>query len=78
MKPETEEAIQIAKEVLSARGAAVVELILPESFDELVSARDIISSYERARATAHEWYNHRDLLSPQLQKRCRERVRLGL
>ena len=68
VKPETEEAIQIAKEVLSARGAAVVELILPESFDELVSARDIISSYERARATAHEWYNHRDLLSPQLQK----------
>ena len=68
VKPETEEAIAIAREVLAAKGAIVTELVLPDSFDELVAARDVISSYERARATAHEWFNHRDLLSPQLQK----------
>jgi Asp-tRNA(Asn)/Glu-tRNA(Gln) amidotransferase A subunit family amidase len=68
VKPETVEAMVIARDTLAASGAQVSELVLPESFDELVAARDIISSYERARATAHEWFNHRDLLSLQLQR----------
>jgi len=68
VKPETVEAIEIARETLAVKGAQVSELVLPDSFDELVAARDIISSYERARATAHEWFNHRDFLSPQLQR----------
>ncbi len=68
VKPETVEAIEIARETLSTKGAEISELVLPDSFDELVPARDIISSYERARATAHEWFNHRDLLSAPLQR----------
>lgn len=68
VKPETVKAMEIARETLAARGAEIIDLVLPDSFDELVPARDIISSYERARATAHEWFNHRDLLSPQLQR----------
>ena len=68
VRPETIEAIEIAKETLSASGAQVSDLVLPESFDELVPARDIISSYERARATAYEWFNHRELLSEPLQR----------
>ncbi|MBK20677.1 MAG: amidase [Rhodospirillaceae bacterium] len=68
VKPETEEAIAIARDTLNKAGAEIIELTLPKSFEELVSARDIISSYERARATSHEWFNHRDQLSPQLQR----------
>ena len=68
VRPETIEAMEIARETLSISGAEVKDLILPDSFDGLVAARDIISSYERARATAHEWFNHRELLSKPLQR----------
>ena len=68
VKPETEEAIKIAQETLEDKGAEITELALPRKFEELVPARDIISSYERARATSYEWFNHRELLSPQLSK----------
>ena len=60
--------MEIARETLSISGAEVKDLILPDSFDGLVAARDIISSYERARATAYEWFNHRELLSEPLQR----------
>jgi len=68
VKPETKVAIRNAREVLAEKGAQIRELDLPDCFEELVPARDIISSYERARATSYEWFNHRELLSPQLQK----------
>jgi Asp-tRNA(Asn)/Glu-tRNA(Gln) amidotransferase A subunit family amidase len=67
-KPETVAAMEDARERLSAAGAQIIDLDLPPAFAELTPARDIISSYERARATLWEFTHHRDLLSPQLQK----------
>jgi Asp-tRNA(Asn)/Glu-tRNA(Gln) amidotransferase A subunit family amidase len=67
-KPETVAAMEDARARLSAAGAQISDLDLPPAFAELTPARDIISSYERARATLWEFTHHRDLLSPQLQK----------
>ncbi len=66
-KPETVAAMEAARACLSAAGARIVDLDLPPAFAGLTPARDIISSYERARATLWEYTHHRDLLSPQLR-----------
>ena len=68
VNPETSQAILDARERLEVQGVEVIDLDLPSSFQTLIEARDIISSYERALATAHEWFNHRDKLSNPLQK----------
>lgn len=66
--PETEEAIADTIETVEAKGAIVEPFDLPDGFSDLTHARDVISSYERARATAWEWHYHRDQLSEPLQR----------
>lgn len=66
--PETEEALADCAERLAAAGATIVPFDLPDDFAGLTAARDLISNYERARATAWEWHHHRDRLSEPLQR----------
>ena len=68
VRPETEAALDDAAARLSAAGAEVSRFDLPEDFSALSDARNLISNYERARATAFEWFNHRELLSEPLQR----------
>ena len=62
-KAETIEAIDLAASRLTAAGARVIEVDLPAVFADLTAARALINGYERARAMAHEWHRHRDMLS---------------
>ena len=66
--PETKEAMTDCIATAKAKGATITDFILPDDFADLTHARDVISSYERARATAWEWHNHRDQLSEPLQR----------
>ncbi len=66
-KPETARAMAAVRQRMVRAGADVIDIDLPREFSELTPARDIISSYERARATLWEYENHRDMLSPQLR-----------
>ena len=66
--PETETALANAVEAAKAAGAAVIDFNLPAEFTELTHARDVISSYERARATSWEWHTRREQLSEPLQR----------
>lgn len=51
---------------LRAEGAVVKELAVPDGFAELSQARIVINGYERARALAWEWAQHRNRMSPLL------------
>jgi Asp-tRNA(Asn)/Glu-tRNA(Gln) amidotransferase A subunit family amidase len=64
-KPETRQAVESAASSLSHH-AEICDIALPEGFQALVEARSIIDDYERARALAHEWRHHRELLSPHM------------
>src|SRR5262249_1205343 len=44
-------------------GCKISETSLPASFDALAEARTVINPFERARAMAHEWAAHRELIS---------------
>lgn len=66
--PETEQALAETIETIEAKGAVVEPFDLPDDFSDLTHARDVISSYERARATAWEWHYHRDQLSDPMQR----------
>jgi len=66
--PETKEAMVDCVATAKAKGATITEFTLPDDFADLTHARDVISSYERARATTWEWHNHRDKLSEPLQR----------
>ncbi len=68
VRAETAAALEDAEARLSAAGAEVSRFDLPEQFTALTDARNLISNYERARATAFEWFNHRELLSEPLQR----------
>jgi len=63
---ESKHAIEDSAKRLEAAGCAIVETKLPASFDALAEARTIINPFERARAMAHEWNTHRELISPGL------------
>ena len=52
---------------LSEAGASVTDFDLPEGFDGLEEAFDVVSAFEFARALAYEWHNHRDLLSQRVK-----------
>jgi Asp-tRNA(Asn)/Glu-tRNA(Gln) amidotransferase A subunit family amidase len=60
-RPESQQAVESAAEKLGSC-VEVRDLALPEGFENLVAARGQIDDYERARALAHEWCMHRDLL----------------
>ena len=67
-KPETARAMAAVRQRMIRAGSEVIDIDLPKAFSELTPARDIISSYERARATLWEYNTHREKLSPQLQR----------
>lgn len=52
---------------LSEAGANVIDFELPEGFDDLEVAFDVVSAFEFSRALAYEWHNHRDLLSQRVK-----------
>lgn len=53
---------------LRALGAVVEEVKLPAEFDDILQAREIISSHVIAGSFRWEWQNHRDRLSPSFQQ----------
>ena len=61
-------ALENAAAALAARGARVREVALPEDFDRLYDAQNVIMTFEAARALMPEYRNHRDLLTPSMQK----------
>jgi len=65
-KPESVEAVEEACDRLGQAGAEIREFPLPEDFAALSDARNLVSNYERARATSWEFFTHPELLSPQL------------
>jgi Asp-tRNA(Asn)/Glu-tRNA(Gln) amidotransferase A subunit family amidase len=70
--PETVTAVEDSAAKLAKAGARAREVELAEDFTGLTRARELINDYERARAMAHEWRAHRDLISERLA-RCIER-----
>ncbi len=68
---ETVFAIEDSALRLQACGADVREVSLPERFAHLHATQTLISQYERSRAMAYEWNNHRDLLSKPMQNAIR-------
>ena len=69
-QPETVAAIEDAADRLSRAGAEIRTITLPDEFSGLRdAARETINNYERAAALAHEWTQHRDLISERLRKR---------
>ena len=77
-QPETVEAVEDAAARLAIAGAAVREITLPASFDDLTvveskyNGRDIFNRYERSRLMAYEWNNHRDKISDGLSNIIRQ------
>ena len=68
-QPETVAAVEGAASKLSAAGAQVHEVRLPDAFAGLrAAARETINCYERSKSLASEWQSHRELLSPQMQR----------
>jgi amidase len=66
--PETRECVAKVIAQVEAAGVQVEEFDLPSHFADLTKARGIINDVERARSLPWEWANHRDKLSPGLQK----------
>jgi amidase len=64
----TVNAVQDAARRLEAAHADVGEMTLPAEVADLTPARERINNYERARALAFEWENHRSQLSEPLQQ----------
>jgi amidase len=65
-KEETLKAISSTVSRLEKLGCVVPEIVVPEGFDGLSSARKTINDYERARALSWEWQAHRSQISAQL------------
>jgi Asp-tRNA(Asn)/Glu-tRNA(Gln) amidotransferase A subunit family amidase len=59
---------------LSEAGADVSDFDLPDGFDGLEEAFDVVSAFEFSRALAYEWHNYRDKLSDRVKE---ERLELG-
>ena len=70
----TQEHIEGAAQRLSEAGADVSDFDLPEGFDALEDAFDVVSAFEFARALAFEWHNFREQLSERVVE---SRLNLG-
>ncbi len=64
--PETVSAIDDAAAVFAAAGAEVEELTVPSLFDDALEAHYTLARYEMVKAFAHEWTEHRELVSETL------------
>ncbi len=66
-QPETKAAVEDAATGLAQAGAAVGDVVLPETFARLEEVRILINCYERSRHMSGEWRDHRDSLSDRFQ-----------
>ena len=64
--PETVEAIDQAAAVFAAAGAAVEGVAVSALFNDALDAHYDLARYEMAKSFAHEWREHRDLVSETL------------
>jgi Asp-tRNA(Asn)/Glu-tRNA(Gln) amidotransferase A subunit family amidase len=65
-QPETIAAFEDAARSLSVAGASVRDIALPAEFAGLVDAQIAIMVREVAQSLSHEWFMHRDRLSPEM------------
>ena len=65
-QPETIAAFEDAARRLTLAGAGVRNVALPAQFAGLVDAQIAIMVCEVAKSLSHEWFMHRDLLSPEM------------
>src|ERR1051326_6545392 len=70
--PESQHAVQDSARRLTATGAQLRDISLPERFSALQEARTVINPVERAKALAHEWNTNRALISPGLTRQIEE------
>jgi amidase len=61
-------ALERAASALAKLGARVREVTLPGSLDRLYDDQMLIMNFEAARALSPEYFGHRELLSPHMQK----------
>jgi amidase len=72
--PAARNAVEAAAKRLTAAGATVKDVALPDSFAAITPTQWKVLAYEAARAQAFEWHQHRDKLSAAMH----EIIRLGL
>ena len=70
--PATHTALETAASSLATAGAHVRDFALPDAFDHLYEAQELIMNFEAARALAYERFNHADLLSTHLRNKLQE------
>lgn len=73
---ETKKAVEDAAQRLSAAGAVLHEVTVPDSFAALSEARSVVNPVERSRALAHEWSTARHLISPGLSRQIEEGLKM--
>jgi amidase len=72
-QPETQNAVEDAASRLSAAGASVRDIMLPDEFSRLFHAsRETINNYERSKSMAADWASHADRISKVLGGRICE------
>jgi Asp-tRNA(Asn)/Glu-tRNA(Gln) amidotransferase A subunit family amidase len=62
--PDMQTALERAARVAEAAGARVIELVLPEIFENAIRCHGIVQDHEAFRALAYEYDRHRDRLGP--------------
>jgi Asp-tRNA(Asn)/Glu-tRNA(Gln) amidotransferase A subunit family amidase len=67
-QPETRAALEDAVAALRTAGMSVETFDLPADWSRLARDREVINDYERSRALAPEWAQHRERISPQLSR----------
>jgi Asp-tRNA(Asn)/Glu-tRNA(Gln) amidotransferase A subunit family amidase len=67
-------AVEDAADRLADAGCIVTDLDLPAQYSDLVSTRQVINDFERARGMAYEWQCHREQISEGLAKSIRNGV----
>lgn len=75
---ETKAALEDAARRLEGCGCEIREVSLPDAFESLATAREVVNDYERARGMAHEWANHRSEVSEGLAKSIRNGLTIPL
>lgn len=68
--PEMKAALENAAKSLSAAGATVKDLTLPEGFQALTEAQQHVAIWEIGRSLAYEFFEHGEKLRPPLRDRC--------
>jgi Asp-tRNA(Asn)/Glu-tRNA(Gln) amidotransferase A subunit family amidase len=66
-EPATVAALEWARDLFSAAGAAVSEVVLPTQFSGLIDAQQTVMAFEAARGLAFERDAHGDMLHPHLR-----------